>query len=144
MPGETAELTWEELRATFDEDPTGDLEFCMWTSMPDLKLDKDSSNDLYCTSLFVTGLDGGEPLNEFSLQLFPNPSSAAQSTLRYQLPAGAPGEIRVFNPVGNLVARHAVAGGQGALELAKQPAGLYYVVLAVGGKSTRVLKFIQL
>ena len=143
LPGQTAELNWEELRVTFDEDPTGNLEFCMWTSMPDQKLDKDSSNDLYCTNLSVTGL-GDEPAKNFSLELFPNPSSLEQSTLQYQLSAGARAEVQVFNPVGNLAARFAVAGGQGTLKLAKQPPGLYFVVLTIEGKLAQAFKFIQL
>lgn len=143
LPGQTAELNWQELRVTFDEDPTGSLEFCMWTSMPDQKLDRDASNDLYCTSLFVTGPED-EPAKNFSFEVFPNPSSLEQSTLRYQLPAGARGEVQVFNPVGNLVARFAVAGGQGTLRLGKQPPGLYFVALTIEGKLAQSLKFIQL
>jgi subtilisin-like proprotein convertase family protein len=71
--------------------------------------------------------------------LFPNPTEAGVSTLRYhELPAGS--QVQVLDPTGRLLLQQSLAGpnGEMALDLAQQAPGVYLVVIQ--GANTRLTR----
>lgn len=139
-PDGEKELVWDSIEVAFMDDPAGLLELCVWTSMPDLKLDKNNANDLYCSGFVVGVLEVQTP---FSFQIFPNPSTT-ETTLTYRLPPGKKGEVLIINALGSQLAEYPVTQSEGSLALPDYPSGLYFVSLLSEGRvlhTERLLKF---
>lgn len=72
MPGESIDLYWEDFSVFFEEIPTTeDFEICIWTSLPNQKIDRDSENDIFCTDFLVS--DKEVIPTGLSWNVFPNP-----------------------------------------------------------------------
>ena len=140
MPGESIDLYWDNFNILFYGKPTEPFDICIWTSLPDQRLDSDHDNDRFCSSFLV---NDQEPAVKFGFSIYPNPSSYG-SSISYDLPTGSNGHIRVFNNMGILMESRQIGSSDGTLALGRYPAGLYYVALEVGGSMMKTLKFVQL
>ncbi|MCB9290719.1 MAG: T9SS type A sorting domain-containing protein [Lewinellaceae bacterium] len=143
LPGEAMELTWEGVQASFAEDPSGSWELCIWTSMPDQKLDVDPSNDLYCINIDIpVDVEEVSPFSDYAFRIYPNPA-ASGSTIETRLPFGTEGEIRIFNSLGQQLEAIPVKDGASNFFSGSFPPGLYYISLAVEGRVIQVEKFVK-
>ncbi|TAK42607.1 MAG: T9SS type A sorting domain-containing protein [Saprospiraceae bacterium] len=139
LPGETIDLTWDSLLVWFEEKPEGFVEFCIWSSIPNHKLDENAANDVHCSDFIVSSKESF--LNP-SFQIFPNPT-ASQATLGYQLPPGTTGAVHIFNSIGRQVEVFPVEQASGSLTLPEYPVGLYFVSLVVEGQVVRTERWVQ-
>ncbi|MEO1261729.1 MAG: T9SS type A sorting domain-containing protein [Bacteroidota bacterium] len=71
LPGESQDLYWESFEIAFREIPEEDFEICIWSSLPNQKIDRDSGNDLFCADFLVSNKEV-TPMS-FSGSVFPNP-----------------------------------------------------------------------
>ncbi len=140
QPGESRDLYWEDFMIAFREVPEGDFEICIWSSLPNQQIDRDSENDLYCTDFLVSDQ---ETISDIGFTIYPNPSSYG-STIDYDLPSLHEGHVRVFSSMGILVGSYETGSGTGTMSLPKFPNGLYFIVLEMDDKVVRTLKFVQL
>lgn len=72
-PGETYGVSFPSVSIYYDPANPGDREFCVWTSHPNFRLDKNHNNDQFCATLPLTvGVE--EELSTPNLRLFPQPA----------------------------------------------------------------------
>ena len=140
-PGTTKELLWEEIDLFYYEDPIAITELCVWTSMPDQRLDRNNSNDLQCQDiLLLTDLQDLKE-QQYSLQIYPNPSKG-RSTVALALPNHVEGSLRIFNSLGQRIQTFSDLKGVSTLELEAYPPGLYYVTLFLDGRIVQTKKLL--
>ena len=73
LPGASIDLYWEDYTAIFPSVPSETFNVCIWPSLPNQKIDRDSDNDLYCTDFLVSNEEAVP--NNVSWNIFPNPAS---------------------------------------------------------------------
>ncbi len=140
MPGESVDLYWDNFDILFNSKPTAPFDICIWTSLPDQRLDSNNDNDRFCSSFLV---NDEEPTMDIDFSIYPNPSSSG-STIDYDLPVLHEGHVRVFNSMGILMGSYETGSGTGAMSLPKFPNGFYFIVLEMDGQVAKTLKFVQL
>ncbi|HFA49975.1 MAG TPA: T9SS type A sorting domain-containing protein [Bacteroidetes bacterium] len=77
---------------------------------------------------------------------FPNPTTGT-TTLQLSLSAAQDLELKVFNPIGQLVGHQSEAGflrGNIQIDLSNQPPGVFYISLQGGGEQWLVAKLVRL
>lgn len=136
QPGGTVELIWDSLSVWFQNDPAGTLEFCVWTSLPNHKLDDDAMNDTHCTGFSVNERER-LPAGYFSL--FPNPTKD-ESILQFPTPAEMPCEVFLTDCSGRILQSHRLAPGIEKLVLKDLKPGFYFISLGVEGKIVKTEK----
>lgn len=136
QPGETVELIWDSLSVWFQNDPAGTLEFCVWISLPNHKLDDDAMNDTHCTGFLV---NEQERLPAESFSLFPNPTKD-ESILQFPTPAEMPCEVFLTDCSGRILQSHRLAPGIEKLVLKDLKPGFYFISLSVEGKIVKTEK----
>lgn len=105
---------------------------------------KCGEEEYYCWQIPITGECGGgggpidpEPCVECRsapTTAYPNP---ADTELTVPLPAGARGQVRLFNGQGRAVRQAPAKGSQVVLDVRTLPNGLYYLEVPAVGASTR-------
>jgi hypothetical protein len=78
---------------------------------------------------------------EFSVELFPNPSSG-NSDLRFSFPLSPDNELKLFNSQGQLLQSIQLPAGATSYALQPQEAAGLYVVQVKNGSSHRILKWL--
>lgn len=130
-PGESEEFVIENMTQYYASEGN-DLSFCVWTSGPNHRIDKDHTNDEFCANFIVTSIAAQNALNAF--KAFPNP---VQNTLSIELPstiAQQPFEknIVLFNLQGKKVHQTVLQTNQYNLDLQNLPSGIYFLQMNIG------------
>ncbi|MEO1262448.1 MAG: T9SS type A sorting domain-containing protein [Bacteroidota bacterium] len=73
LPGESIDLYWEDYTAVFPLAPSETFNVCIWPSLPNQKIDRDSDNDLFCIDFLVDTKESTPPV--LSWTVYPNPVS---------------------------------------------------------------------
>ena len=142
MPGEEVELEYPPVATSFAEPSDSLLEICFWASLPDDHPDLNNTNDYQCQSLLVTSSEFPEVRAATELHLFPNPS-AGPAQLSYRLPGREAGEVRIYNSLGQEVARYPLQAQGGQIQLGRQPSGVYFVLLYQQDRPVQRVKWVQ-
>ncbi len=93
LPGTEQTLIMPQIKKIyFGDNPSGQvIDYCVYTSHPDFRLDADASNDSYCTDFLVNGKETIEPQN--AIYIYPNPTS---DYLNFQLRTARPVQEATF------------------------------------------------
>ncbi|MEQ8703360.1 MAG: T9SS type A sorting domain-containing protein [Phaeodactylibacter sp.] len=142
MPGEEVDLEYPPVVTSFAEPSDSLLELCFWASLPDDHPDLNNTNDYQCQSLLVTSSKFPEVRAATELHLFPNPS-AGPAQLSYRLPGREAGEVRMYNSLGQEVARYPLQAQGGQIQLDRQPSGVYFVLLYQQDRPVQRVKWVQ-
>jgi hypothetical protein len=119
-PGEEMELTIPAIERTFPFDPAGlELDFCFWTSHPDLRMDLDAGNDSYCMDLIVAN-EEVRPQNSF--KIYPN-----LTTGKAHLDAPAGSTLTLYDVLGRQLFYKVL--NDPVLDLSGLATGVYWVVV---------------
>ena len=142
MPGEEMDLEYPPVAPSFAEPSDSLLEVCFWASLPDDHPDFNNTNDYQCQSLLVTSTKFPEVRAATELHLFPNPS-AGPAQLSYRLPGQEAGEVRIYNSLGQEVARYPLQAQGGQIQIDRQPSGVYFVLLYQQDRPVQQVKWVQ-
>ncbi|NRA48484.1 MAG: T9SS type A sorting domain-containing protein [Phaeodactylibacter sp.] len=142
MPGEEMDLEYPPVATSFAEPSDSLLEVCFWASLPDDHPDFNNTNDYQCQSLLVTSTKFPEVRAATELHLFPNPS-AGPAQLSYRLPGREAGEVRIYNSLGQEVARYPLQAQGGQIQIDRQPSGVYFVLLYQQDRPVQQVKWVQ-
>lgn len=99
-------------------------EICFWAAVPNDQIDIDHDNDYVCGEFNLVSATHEQ--KSAAVELFPNP---AQDALFLQTNGETPGQCRIFNAAGRLVAEQTPVSGPEVwrLDVSRLPAGFYWL-----------------
>ena len=131
IPGESIQLSWNDLSAWYNELPASPFDLCIWTARPNGRLDGDASNDLVCNSQVIVSTEA--PPVRSDIHVLPNPVNE-QLAIGYNREAQLEdSEVHILNSLGQVVYQAKIRGGQQLINTELWSPGFYILRLNKDG-----------
>ena len=131
-PGQIQSFALDTLREVLPVGIGSTYHFCPWISCPDLKVDKDHSNDFLCDSFVITEIVPVETIEENNtVVIYPNPTSSIFTISRSQGSGNA--WMEIFNVVGERI-HSAILTLKNETINANLSPGIYFIQINDGKK----------
>ncbi len=141
QPGEEITVPLPTLRFYTTVYPTGStFEVCTWSSNPNLGLDADNSNDLFCTD-FLVGTN--EKIPSGMLALYPNPASNSLNVKINGHALMSDGHIRIIDITGRQILNSGLKIRDNfTIPVQDWPSGMYFLQYLEDGALQAVERFV--